>query len=71
MAGYPFKELRSKFLLAKESEVTDCSSPDFPSELELIPLPGLFFDMVGVRTPDTQFFLRIASAARRYWKSMA
>ena len=55
--GYPFKELRSKFLLAKESEVADCSSPDFPSELELIPLPGHFFDMVGVRTPDDTVFL--------------
>ncbi len=55
--GYPFKELRSKFLLAKESEVTDCSSPDFPSELELIPLSGHFFDMVGVRTPDNTVFL--------------
>ena len=55
--GYPFKELRSKFLLAKESEVTDCSSPGFPSELELIPLPGHFFDMVGVRTPDNTVFL--------------
>ena len=55
--GYPFKELRSKFLLAKESEVTDCSSPGFPSELELISLPGHFFDMVGVRTPDNTVFL--------------
>ena len=55
--GYPFRELRSKFLLAKESEVADCSSPDFPSELELIPLPGHFFDMVGVRTPDDTVFL--------------
>ncbi len=55
--GYPFKELRSKFLMAKESEVTDCSSPGFPSELELVPLPGHFFDMVGVRTPDNTVFL--------------
>ena len=55
--GYPFKELRSKFLMAKESEVTDCSSPAFPRELELIPLPGHFFDMVGIRTPDNTVFL--------------
>ena len=55
--GYPFKELRSKFLMAKESEVTDCSSPGFPSELGLIPLPGHFFDMVGIRTPDNTVFL--------------
>ena len=56
-AGYPFKELRGKFLMAKESAVTDFSSPDFPKEIEIIPLPGHFFDMVGFRTPDNTAFL--------------
>lgn len=55
--GYPFKELRGKFLMAKESTVTDFSSPDFPKEIEAIPLPGHFFDMVGFRTPDNTVFL--------------
>ena len=55
--GYPFKELRGKFLMAKESEVTDFSSPDYPKEVEIIPLPGHFFDMVGFRTPDNTVFL--------------
>lgn len=55
--GYPFKELRSKFLMAKESAVTDFSSPDFPKEIEIIQLPGHFFDMVGFRTPDNTVFL--------------
>lgn len=55
--GYPFKELRGKFLMAKESNVSDFSSSEFPSELELINLPGHFFDMVGVRTPDNTVFL--------------
>lgn len=63
--GYPCKDLRSKFLMAKGSTVTDFSSPDFPKELEIITLPGHFFDMVGFRTPDNTVFLAdcISSAA--------
>lgn len=55
--GYPCKELRSKFLLAKSSKVNDISHDDFPKELEVIPLPGHFFDMIGLRTPDNTVFL--------------
>ena len=55
--GYPFKELRHKFLLAEESNTTDYSDESFPKELEIIPLPGHFFDMVGIRTPDNTVFL--------------
>lgn len=55
--GYPCKELRRKFLLAQESNVQDISDPDFPREINVIPLPGHFFDMVGFRTPDNIVFL--------------
>lgn len=55
--GYPCKNLRNKFLMAKESIVTSFSSPEFPNEVEIIPLPGHFFDMVGFRTPDNTVFL--------------
>lgn len=55
--GSPCKDLRNKFLMAKESEVTDFSSPDFPAEVEIIPLPGHSFDMVGFRTPVNTVFL--------------
>lgn len=55
--GFPCKELRSKFLMAKESIVSDFSSPEFPKELELLPLPGHFFDMIGIRTPDNTLFI--------------
>lgn len=55
--GFPCKELCNKFLMAKESVVTDFSSPEFPSELELISLPGHFFNMVGIRIPDGTVFL--------------
>lgn len=55
--GYPCKDLRHKFLMAQESNVLDILHPDFPNELELIDLPGHFFDMVGIRTPDGTVFL--------------
>ena len=55
--GYPCGDLRHKFLLAKESKVSDFSSEDFPDEIEMIPLRGHFFDMVGFRTPDNVVFL--------------
>lgn len=55
--GYPCKDLRHKFLLAQDSEVTDFSDESFPKEIEVIPLPGHFFDMVGFRTPDQTVFL--------------
>lgn len=55
--GYPCKDLRHKFLLAAESDVTDISSSLFPKELTVIPLKGHFFDMIGVRTPDNVVYL--------------
>lgn len=55
--GFPCKELRGKFLMAKESNVSDFSSPQFPKELKLLPLPGHFFDMIGIRTPDNTLFI--------------
>lgn len=55
--GYPCKDLRSKFLLAKESKAMDVSHKDFPEELEIIQLPGHFFEMIGLRTPDNIVYL--------------
>ena len=55
--GYPCKDLRHKFLMAQESDVTDFSDESFPKEIEVIPLPGHFFDMVGFRMPDNVVFL--------------
>lgn len=55
--GYPCKDLRHKFLFAQDSEVSTFTDPDFPKEIEIIPLPGHFFDMVGFRTPDQTVFL--------------
>lgn len=55
--GYPPKALRSKFLMAQESNVLPFSNPEFPAELEIIDLPGHFFSMTGFRTPDDVVFL--------------
>ncbi len=55
--GYPCKDLRHKFLMAQESSVTDFSDESFPKVIEVIPLPGHFFDMVGFRMPDGVVFL--------------
>ncbi|MBQ8506119.1 MAG: MBL fold metallo-hydrolase [Clostridia bacterium] len=45
--GYPPKELRHKFLLAQESEAEELTQAVLPEGMEMIPLPGHFFDMVG------------------------
>lgn len=55
--GYPGKDLRHKFLMAQESSVSDFSDMEFPGEIEIIPLKGHFFDMVGFRTPDDVVYL--------------
>lgn len=62
--GYPCKDLRHKFLMAQESDVTDFSDAGFPKEIEAIPLPGHFFDMVGFRMPDGVVFLADCISSR-------
>lgn len=63
--GYPFQDLRHKFLMAAASEVSELTDAAFPNEVEIIQLPGHFFDMVGYRTPDNTVFLAdcLSSAA--------
>lgn len=55
--GYPMKALRHKFLLAQESNAQPLTPEHLPAGFELIPLPGHFFDMIGLRTPDDVVFL--------------
>lgn len=62
--GYPCKDLRHKFLMAQESSVTDFSDESFPKEIEVIPLPGHFFDMMGFRMPDGVVFLADCISSR-------
>lgn len=54
--GFPFKDLRNKFLLAKESIVTKISD-NLPTGLEFFYLKGHFFDMIGIKTDDDIYFL--------------
>ena len=62
--GYPCKDLRHKFLMAQESSVTDFSDGSFPREIEVIPLPGHFFNMVGFRMPDGVVFIADCISSR-------
>ena len=55
--GFPGKDLRHKFLMAQDSEVSGLDDPDFPKEVKVIPLPGHSFDMVGYGMPDGTVFL--------------
>lgn len=54
--GYPFKDIRNKFLLAKDSQAVSIEE-HLPEGLEYFPLPGHFFDMIGIRTSDNVYFL--------------
>lgn len=54
--GYPFKEIKNKFLLAKESIVTKIDN-NLPDGLEYFSLKGHFFDMIGIKTDDNVYFL--------------
>ena len=54
--GYPHKELRNKFLLAKESKVISIDN-NLPDGLTYFNLKGHFFDMIGIKTDDDIYFL--------------
>lgn len=54
--GFPFKDLRNKFLLAKESNVIELDN-NLPKGLEYFNLKGHFFDMIGIKTDDNVYFV--------------
>ena len=62
--GYPFRELRHKFLMAQASDARELTPEFLPAGFEIIPLPGHFFDMVGFRTPDDIVFLADCLSSR-------
>jgi len=62
--GYPFKDLRHKFLMAQESDAQELTKESLPEGFEIIPLPGHFFDMVGFRTPDDVVYLADCLSSR-------
>lgn len=62
--GYPCKELRHKFLLAQESPSQPLTAGCLPQGLELIPLPGHSFDMVGFRSSEGVAYLADCLSSR-------
>jgi glyoxylase-like metal-dependent hydrolase (beta-lactamase superfamily II) len=55
--GYPGKALRNKFLMAQPSQTQDIETLALPAGLQLLPLEGHFFGMMGVKTDDDVWFL--------------
>ncbi len=55
--GNPPKDLRHKFLMAQGCEVLPLKEDALPEGLEIIPLPGHSWDMVGFRSPDDVVYL--------------
>jgi glyoxylase-like metal-dependent hydrolase (beta-lactamase superfamily II) len=55
--GFPFKDLTHKFLMA--SKPSNCAEicNNLPDGLEIINLPGHFFDQIGIKTNDEVYFL--------------
>lgn len=62
--GFPFKELRHKFLMAQQSGAEELTPDVLPEGFEMIPFPGHFFDMVGFRTPDDVAYLADCLSSR-------
>lgn len=55
--GYPPKELRHKFLMAQPCDCLDVTDEGLPAGVEVLPLPGHFFDMSGYLLPDGTAFI--------------
>ena len=62
--GFPYKELRHKFLLAQASDALELTAETVPAGWRILPLPGHFFDMVGFRTPDDVVYLADCLSSR-------
>lgn len=68
--GYAMRDMRGKFLMAKESAVRPLTPEALPDGLEAVPLPGHSYGMVGYRTKSGAFFiadcLSAASTLEKY-----
>ncbi len=62
--GFPTKELRHKFLMAQESKAEPLTAESLPEGMELISLPGHFFEMVGFRTKEDVVYLADCLSSR-------
>jgi len=58
--GFPNISINNKFLMAKPSKVTSTifsSGEILSTGLQAISLPGHFYEMIGIKTPDNIFFI--------------
>lgn len=62
--GYPCKELRHKFLMAQPSDAQELTQEALPEGIQIIPLPGHCYDMVGFRTSDDVVYLADCLSSR-------
>ena len=62
--GYPCKELRHKFLMAQPSDAQELTQEALPEGVQIIPLPGHCYDMVGFRTSDDVVYLADCLSSR-------
>lgn len=62
--GFPFGDLRHKFLMAQESDAEVLTPESLPEGFEILELPGHFFDMVGFCAPDGAVFLADCLSSR-------
>lgn len=62
--GFPPKDLQHKFLMAKPSHAEHLQKESLPQGMEMVPLPGHFFDMVGFRTSDDVVYLADCLSSR-------
>ena len=62
--GFPPADIKRKFLLADASGAEYLTPELLPEGMEMIELPGHFFDMVGFRTPDDVVYLADCLSSR-------
>jgi glyoxylase-like metal-dependent hydrolase (beta-lactamase superfamily II) len=63
--GWPCKPLRNKFLMAEPSRAEDIAAMPLPEGMEIFPLRGHYFDMIGVKTPDDVWFMADCVSSER------
>ena len=66
-SGINTDKTRNPFFTVEPSVATELTCDNTPEGMEIIPLPGHAFDMVGVRTADDVVFLADSILSRKTW----
>ncbi len=67
-AGIDTDKTRNPFFTVEPAPVEALTEENLPDGLEIIPLPGHAFDMIGVRTSDGVLFLADSILSERTWE---